>query len=185
MQKKLTNEKRLEALAQFELPPDLQTKLQGVRDAITALKGEAKVWRVEKEFSPDGRFLGDLGELIAKIFFGVTLNIKQEKGHDAKEAEVDGEATAHGGRKVEVKLRSRSTNIHFTEKTEIILVIYVSPTTLKWGVVCNGPGGKLLAGSKLMENGKYSTSCYKLMDAQLQVVQSDPQLKQIVPKKPI
>jgi hypothetical protein len=66
----------LEAIAVRELPPKLQNKLQQVRNAIDALKAEAETEEVYREFSPDGRFLGDVGELIAKIFYGVRLNVK-------------------------------------------------------------------------------------------------------------
>jgi hypothetical protein len=182
--KRQTKQERLEELAASELPPDLQTKLQAVRNAINDLKTEAQVWGVEKEFSPDGRFLGDVGELIARVFFGVELNVKQEKGHDAKAAEVDGVANTNTGKRVEVKLRSRSTNIEFSTQEEIILVIYVSPSSLKWGVVCNGPGHKLLATAKQTDKGKWATDCHKLFDAQRTVVEADSQLTQIEPKKP-
>ena len=106
---KQTKADRLEALATRELPENLQRKLQAVREAIDALKTEAAKAGVDREFSPDGRFLGDVGELIAKIFYRLTLNVKQQKGHDAVQAEVDGDASAGNERKVEVKLRSRST----------------------------------------------------------------------------
>jgi uncharacterized tellurite resistance protein B-like protein len=118
--------------------------------------------------APDGRFLGDVGELIAKIFYRMTLNDTQEKGHDAVEAEVDAVGKEKSGRKVEVKLRSRSTNIEFSEVPEMVLVIYVSPRTLKWGEVCYGSGAELLTettGAKKLENGKIRTNCHKLMEA--------------------
>jgi len=182
--KRQTKQERLEKLAANELPSDLQTKLQAVRNAINDLKAEARIWGVEKEFSPDGRFLGDVGELIARIFFGAELNVKQEKGHDAKAAEVDGVANTSAGKRVEVKLRSRSTNIEFSTQEEIILVIYVSPSSLKWGVVCNGPGHKLLATAKRTYNGKWATDCHRLFDAQSAVAATDPQLTQIKPKMP-
>jgi len=170
--KKQTKKQKLEALATRELPPNLQSKLQSVRNAIDDLKAEAETKGVYREFSPDGRFLGDIGELIAKIFYGVTLTVKQQKGHDATEAEVDGEANAQSGRKVEVKLRSRSTNIEFSTKQEMILVIYVSPKTLLWGEVCNGPGEKLLNTAN-EKNGRFFTDCHKLMEAQQNVAEEE------------
>lgn len=166
--KEQTQAEKLEALATRELPPNLQGKLQSVRDAIDSLKNEARIAGVEREFSPDGRFLGDVGELIAKIFYRMTLNDTQEKGHDAVEAEVDAVGKEKSGRKVEVKLRSRSTNIEFSEVPEMVLVIYVSPRTLKWGEVCYGSGAELLTettGAKKLENGKIRTNCHKLMEA--------------------
>ena len=172
MPKKQTKKDRLEALATRELPPNLQSKLHFVRSAINDLKTEAETQGRYREFSPDGRFLGDIGELIAKIFYGVTLTVKQQKGHDATEAEVDGEASVKSGRKVEVKLRSRSTNIEFSTKQEMILVICVSPKTLKWGEVCNGPGAKLLGDAK-EKKGKFHTDCHKLMAAQQNVTATE------------
>jgi len=165
---KQTKADRLEALATRELPENLQRKLQAVREAIDALKTEAAKAGVDREFSPDGRFLGDVGELIAKIFYRLTLNVKQQKGHDAVQAEVDGDASAGNERKVEVKLRSRSTNIEFSEVPELLLVIYVSPKTLRWGEVCYGSGSELLAeatGAKRLAKGKIRTDCHKLMEA--------------------
>ena len=176
--KRPTNQDALEGLAVFELPGDLQAKLQDVKLAIERLKHEAaKNWDVEREFSPDGRFLGDVGELIAKLFYGVKLTTKQQKGHDAVDAEFDAETTT-GGKKVEIKLRSRSTNIHFTgPPADIILVIYVSPSTLKWGEVCNGPGECLLDGAKALAGGKLSTDCFKLLAKQKALGANAQQLK--------
>ncbi len=186
--KKQTNKDRLEGIATNELPPDLQSKLKAVRDAIDALKGGAERWGVVREFSPDGRFLGDIGELIAKLFFGVTLNVKQEHGHDAREAVVDATATDKG-RSVEVKLRSRSQMIEFTEPggvfPDIILVIYVSPITLKWGVVCNGPGAKLLANAKRSKRAKLRIGCAQLLEEDGKLAESDYRLRQIEPRKPV
>jgi hypothetical protein len=167
--RKQSRAESLAALATQELPPPLQEKLQLVRNAIDALKDEAKNFGVEREFSPDGRFLGDVGELIAKIFYGVTLNKKQLKGHDTVEAEVDAVGKETTGRKVEVKLRSRSVGIDFTGMPEKILVIYVSPKTLKWGEVCCGVGKQLLdakTGAKHLPSGKIQTDIHKLMAAQ-------------------
>ncbi|MBE2203532.1 MAG: hypothetical protein IAE94_04275 [Chthoniobacterales bacterium] len=180
---KQTKKEKLEDLAVYDLPAPLQAKLEVVRQAINSLKAEAADWGVNREFSPDGRFLGDVGELIAKLFFGVALNVKQQKGHDAIDAEADAEATI-AGRTVEVKLRSRSTNIHFSDIPDIALVIYVSPDRLKWGVVCNGPGETLLANAKQLPDGKMSTDCHKLLERQKQVQSSDPQLRHSLPVKP-
>ncbi len=179
---KLTNPQRLEALAQNELPVELQAKLLKVRQSIDDLKIEARAWGVEREFTPDGRFLGDLGELIAKIFFGVKLTIKQEKGHDATDAQLDAETETSFGRKVEVKLRSKSTLIEFSTVPDVVLVIYVSPLSLRWGIVCNGPGNKLLASAKPTKN-RFSTDCYKLLAAQQSIGSEDPMLRQIAPLK--
>jgi|GEM_PF-1391253 hypothetical protein len=175
--------KRFEALAQCELPSELQFRLQSVKNEISKLKEAAKNWGVNREFSPDGRFLGDVGELIAKIFYGVDLNVKQEKGHDATEAIVDAEAEDKRGRKVEVKLRSRSKGIEFSSIPELLLVVFVSPETLKWVEICNGPGTKLLADAKI-KNGKHCTDCNKLLEAQKKLFPSDARLKRIEPQKP-
>lgn len=164
------------------LPAPLQEKLEAVRSAINELKDEAREnWQVTREFSPDGRFLGDVGELIAKLFYGVKLTTKQEKGHDALDAEYDA-VTQHGGKKVEVKLRSRSTNIHFTAPAaDFVLVLYVCPTTLKWGEVCNGPGKELLEDAQILSDGKLSTDCYKLLTKQRNLSSSALSLRRINP----
>jgi hypothetical protein len=182
--KPFTPSRALEEIAVEHFPEVISTKIEKIREAINELKHEAASWGVIREFTPDGRFLGDIGELIAKLFFGVTLTLKQEKGHDAREAEVDGEATDKKGRTVEVKLRSRSTNIDFTGKPDVILVIYVSPVSLKWGVVCNGIGEDLLKDATPLPNGKFRTGCTKLMKAQ-KVQKLPPALIQIKPVKPL
>lgn len=161
-----TPDPRLEAKAIHELPVDLQSRLAAVRNAIQELKAEAARWGVNREFSPDGRFLGDIGELIARLFYGVTLTVTQQKGHDAIKAEADGEAIVAQCKKVEVKLRSRSTIIDFSTTPDVVLVIYVSPITLKWGEICNGPGKKLLSHAVQQKGGKLFTDCIKLLKAQ-------------------
>ena len=181
--KKPTNRDNLEACATRQLPKALQARLELVRSAINILKEEAHAWGVKREFTPDGRFLGDVGELIAKLYFGVNLTLKQEKGRDAMHAEVDAAAIAKG-RAVEIKLRSRSTNIDFTGVPESVLVIYVSPETLNWGVVCNGPGADLLRTAKELRGNKFRTDCSRLMKAQEELGSGSFRLKQCVPEKP-
>jgi len=178
----MKKEDLLEATAQYKLPPLIHDRLSKIHEIINELKQEAKAYDVDREFTPDGRFLGDLGELIAKIFFGVVLTIKQEKGHDATHAEVDAETKIKSRHKVEIKLSSKSTLIWFSTPTkpDIILVIYVSPKSLKWGVVCNGPGEKLLADAKWdSSKNRYVTNCYKLMKAQEALSPDDLRLEQL------
>ena len=154
-----TKSAEYEALATRQLPDKIFTNLNTILGAVENIKAEARNSGVTRNFTLDGRFLGDIGEFLAKKYFGVELHRKQKTGQDGI-CEVSGNT-------VEVKLRSKAPNVFVESKPDILLVIYLSPKTHRWGVICNGPGKELLADAKWNGNHKrYETNLSKLLAAQ-------------------
>ncbi len=153
---KLTKRQKLEALAIEPVPHPFGEKLAIVRKITEEMRLEAGKLGIHRKFTPDGRFLGDIGEVIGKLHFGVKLHRTQTEGEDGT-CEIS-------GRCVEVKLRSNSALIWVKKVPDFLVAIYLSPGKLLWGTVCNGPGELLLRGAKWNEQHKrYETDLSKLL----------------------
>jgi hypothetical protein len=112
---------------------------------------------VNRKFTPDGRFLGDVGEVIAKVHFGIHLHRLQKKGEDG--------VCQISGHTVEVKLRTSPSQIWVSSPASLLVVFYLSTAKNKWGIVCNGPSSHLLQSAT--HNGKrYETTISKVLAAQ-------------------
>jgi hypothetical protein len=153
------NNDRFEPLAVNPLPEPFDTLLREIHQAVTKMKEAAKVIGVGREFSLDGRFLGDLGEVVAKTYFGIDLHSVQMEGEDA--------TCQISGKRVEIKLRSKSDLMWVKKVPDYLVAIYLSPRTFRWGIVCNGPGELLLNNAKWEEkNKRYVTNLSKVFAAQ-------------------
>lgn len=160
---------QLEELAIHELPAPFGEKLAAVRGLCGEMKSAAADIGVGRDFTPDGRLLGALGEVIAKLQWGVTLHTSQQEGQDG--------VCCVSGCSVEVKLRSKSSLIWVTRIPDILAVIYLSPVTYRWGVVCNGAGKVLLTGAPYdAEKKRYVTDLSKLLAAQAMLPASSSRL---------
>jgi hypothetical protein len=159
MPRPLSISAQLEALAIHEIPEPFGQKMAEIRRLSGEMKGAAAELKVKRHFTPDGRLLGDIGEVIAKIHWGVTLHGTQQEGQDG--------VCSVSGHSVEVKLRSKSSLIWVTKIPRILAVIYLSPVSYRWGVVCNGDGRILLQSAAYDEGKKhYVTDLSKLIAAQ-------------------
>lgn len=157
---KFTNRQKLEALAVRPIPPPFGDKLESVKRIIGEMRAEAEKIGVHREFTPDGRFLGDIGEIICKVHFGINLHSVQTEGEDG---------VCHvSGKCVEIKLRSKSDLVWVKKVPDYLIVVYLSPLTLRWGIVCNGPGNFLLKNA-VWTGKRYETNLSRLLKAQ-----SDP-----------
>ena len=131
-----TNEQRFERHAINEVPSPFGEKLKAIFAIAAQMRDAAKQIGVKREFTPDGRFMGDVGEVIAKLNHGVHLHPTQTGGEDGK--------CSVSGKSVEVKLRSDwSSPIWVTKIPDRLVALYLSPKTLRWGTVYNGPGNVL------------------------------------------
>ena len=153
------NHKPFELLATNPLPEPFATYLRSIIQTISQMKDAAKAIGVRREFTLDGRFLGDLGEVLAKSYFGIDLHSVQMEGEDA--------TCQISGKRVEIKLRSRSDLMWVKKMPEFLVAIYLSPLTFKWGIVCNGPGELLLKTAKWeKQHNRYTTTLSKVLTAQ-------------------
>lgn len=146
MAKRPTIQDKLNALAQHPVPEPFHCQLEQVHGICRVMRDQAKQLGIRLNFTPDGRFVGDVGELIAVLKFGVKLHPTLQGGQD-------GTCTV-SGHSAEVKLRTQPSDIWVKSVPDILLVIYLCPESFKWGVVHNGPGG--VVENKLF--GKYNSS---------------------------
>lgn len=154
-----TNEQKFVRLAVYEVPSPFGEKLKAIFAIVAEMRDAAKQINVEREFTPDGRFLGDVGEVIAKLNHGVHLHRAQIEGEDG--------SCIFSGKSVEVKLRTDwSSPIWISKIPNRLVALYLSPTTLRWGTVYDGPGDALLQKQVAKWNDKkerYETTLVKLM----------------------
>ena len=83
-----------------------------------------------RQFTIDGRLVGDIGEVVAARVFAITLDKRSRKDHDAK--------TADGRRDVQVKATFRNS-LTFTRVPDLYLGLKLSRDG-GHEVVFNGPG---------------------------------------------
>lgn len=160
---------RLEVLATNPLPPPFDAHCRALTETLQKMRADASAYGVTRLFTLDGRLLGDVGELIAKVAFGVQLHCTQNEGQDG--------VCCVSGRTVEVKLRSRANLVWVKAIPDILVTFYLSPHTFRWGVVCNGPGNELLRTAKWSEkHGRYETTLAKLLAAQTSLTSNAPKL---------
>jgi hypothetical protein len=116
-----------------EMPAEILALLEQAQGAATALHRLAGQSGLNLEFTLDGRFVGDVGELLAVRNFAVKLYGKQGHVHDGF-CVLNGRE--HG---VQVKCRRASTVIDFTSQPELLLTLSVAEDWRSWDVVYNGP----------------------------------------------
>jgi len=155
----MTNAQLLASIAVHPVPKPFDALLGEVHQTVRKMREAATELGVYREFTPDGRFVGDLGEVIAKIHFGLDLHSTQTEGEDAT-CQVSGKC-------IELKLRSKSTLVWVKKVPDFLITLYLCPFTFRWGVVCNGPGDALLADAKWNEkHQRFETNLFKLLAAQ-------------------
>lgn len=130
-----------------------------MRGLSRELRAAAHAVGIKRKFTLDGRLLGDLGEVIARLHFGIDLHEQQQDGQDGR-CEITGKT-------VELKLRSAANLVYVKKVPDILVVVYLSPLSLRWGIVCNGPGPALMADAKWHEGeSRFSTNLQRLRRAQ-------------------
>ena len=123
-------------------PADVLAFLRSVKQATKALqKWESKSphvasgHRKPKHFTPDGRMVGDIGEVLAERFFCLRLEKDQKAGYDGI-LETDDKT------KVEIKI-TRKKAFQFRKITDRVIALSLGEGASEVEVVFNGPG-KLL-----------------------------------------
>jgi hypothetical protein len=170
----MTNRQRLASKAVHTIPEPFCTYMGQVNTAVVNMRGAAANLGIKREFSMDGRFLGDLGEVIAKTQFGIDLHHTQHEGEDA--------VCQISGKSVEVKLRSKSTLVWVKKIPDFLVAIYLCPATFRWGVKCNGSGAALLKTAKWdAQHLRFETDLFKLVGAQEHLPPGSPALSLAAP----
>lgn len=159
--KKTTLQNNLDEIACQTLHEPYLSKLKNISDITAAMRADAKRAGLHLNFTLDGRFMGDLGELIASNFFGVKLHEKLQGGQDG--------ICSASGKSVEVKLRTQRNSVIWIKSIpDILLVLYLCPESFRWGVIYNGPGQFLEKKEFAKRNDRfdrYETNISKLLAA--------------------
>ena len=116
------------------IPPGIRRQLLAAQRACGALEKLARKELLNHKFTLDGRFVGDIGELLAAKYFSIELHKSQQHRHDAI-CTIDGETYG-----VQIKCRRKSTVIDIYSEPELLLVIVIDEAWENWSVVYNGPG---------------------------------------------
>ena len=124
------------------VPPEVLEFLRCVKCATEVLqawelKGPhvAKGKRKPKHFTPDGRMVGDIGEVLAERFFRIRLEKDQTAGYD-------GVLEADENIQVEIKI-TRKKAFQFRKVTHRVIALSLPEGSREVEVVFNG-SGKLL-----------------------------------------
>jgi hypothetical protein len=127
----------------INLPPAVADIYRAVADLEKLYPG--------RKFTPDGRLVGSIGEVIAAEHFGLTLYGMSKAGHDAFDANGD----------VQIKLTTGNSLSMFTDCTRLIALRIVSPEQAE--IVYDGPGAPALAAAGSMQkNGQRKIALTKL-----------------------
>ncbi len=125
------------------VPADVLAFLRSVKQATKALqKWESKSphvasgHRKPKHFTPDGRMVGDIGEVLAERFFCLRLEKDQKAGYDGV-LETDDET------KVEIKI-TRKKAFQFRKITDRVIALSLGEDASEFEVIFNGPGQLLV-----------------------------------------
>jgi hypothetical protein len=104
-----------------------------------------------RKFTPDGRLVGSIGEVIAAEHFGLTLYGMSKTGHDAFDANGD----------VQIELTAANSVSMFTNCARLIVLRIVSPKQAE--IVYDGPGAPAWAAAGSMQkNGQRKIALTKL-----------------------
>lgn len=118
-------------------PEDILNAIKKAEVGVEALQRLANAEKLDREFTLDGRLVGDIGELIVARHFDVLEEKPKGHAHDLL-AHINGKKLG-----VQVKLRrktTRSGKIEFRRKPDILIVIQMSENWGEWRIVYHGSG---------------------------------------------
>ena len=128
-----TIQQKLDELATNPLPEPFQSKIKTITKLCGEMREEATKLGLTLDFTPDGRFVGDVGELLAALNLNVDLHGKLKAAQDG--------ICKESGKSVEVKLRTQAySDIWIKDVPGILMILYMCPTKLTWGIVYRGSG---------------------------------------------
>lgn len=134
-----------------------------------ALTEAFEVIKPGRPWTPDGHFVGSIGETFAEEHYGIRLDTPSAERHDGE---------APGGRAVQIKL-TQGSKVALSSEPDYLLVFQLHRDgTIE--EVFNGPGSPAWkAVGKMQKNGQASISLSRLRDIQKQVPEEE-KIPQIV-----
>ena len=118
-------------------PQPLLEILNAINAQTAHLTAAAAKLSVTRNFTLDGRLVGDIGEMLAAQYLELILDGSQRKGHDAI-ASIDGKDYD-----VQIKCRKASERMEFTSVPVLLVVIVFNEDWTKWEIVYNGDGSPI------------------------------------------
>src|SRR5438105_8506725 len=133
-----------------KIPNNIRRQLLAAQEACQKLQRISASSGNWHKFTLDGRFVGEIGELLAARHFDFQPDKTQTHCHDGN-CSVNGENCG-----VQVKCRRKSTVIDFHSQPKLLLVIEIDDAWENWHCIYNGPGDFLSrdAGFTIDETGR-------------------------------
>lgn len=116
-----------------KLPTKLANPLKSLLKEVENLQELAEPIAPKLNFPLDGRLVGDIGELLAAMKLGITIQNRQKTGFDGTDIQ---------GRNVEIKTTFKDS-FAFRKIAEQVICIKLHGST-HWEIIYDGPGEKLL-----------------------------------------
>jgi hypothetical protein len=117
-----------------KIPENIRRQLAIAQKACDELERISAASGNGHKFTLDGRFVGDIGELLAAQNFDIRPHQTQKHCHDGN-CRVNGLDVG-----VQIKCRRKSTVIDFYSQPKLLLVIEIDQDWESWETVYNGPG---------------------------------------------
>ena len=115
------------------LPEKIRNAIQGLQEQVCCLQKLAWKHAPKLKFTLDGRLVGDIGELLAAMSLGITIQKRQETGFDGTDIQ---------GRNVEIKTTFKDS-FAFRKIAERVICIKLHGLT-HWEVIYDGTGTAIL-----------------------------------------
>ena len=121
----------------YQTPAPLVAILKAIEEQTAKLTKAAAKLEVARNFTLDGRLVGDIGEMLAAQYLELILDDTQRRGHDGV-TKIKG--VEH---QVQVKCRKATSMVNFSTVPELLVVIVFSKDWREWEIVYNGSGALL------------------------------------------
>ena len=118
----------------YETPASLLAILQAIEEQTTRLSQAVTQLGIARNFTLDGRLVGDIGEMLAAQYLELDLNEKPRRGYHGT-TRINGKSY-----RVQVKCRKATNVINFSRVPQLLIVIMFSGNWSKWEIIYNGPG---------------------------------------------
>ncbi len=127
-----------------------------------------------KSFKLDGILLGNIGEVLASYYYGISLYKQSEPTHDGE--------VLTDGKKVQIKI-TQSSNIILRECPDYILVLFLDRANGEVTEIYNGVGKRVWEASRYVKQmNHYSVSVPKLLQLR-ELIVDEERIKQEHPVK--
>ena len=118
----------------YKTPASLLTILQAIEVQTSKLTEAVALLGIARNFTLDGRLVGDIGEMLAAQHLELDLNEKPRQGYHGTTC-IEGKSYH-----VQVKCRKATSILNFSRVPQLLVVIIFNENWSRWEIVYNGSG---------------------------------------------